>query len=527
MYQARPVQLQQGRPSSASLATTGSMTIHSDWSRILHSECPQAFIDKGKLPKGPHSVGIIDGHLQLMRLHGALPSWDAFVQYLYVRPIARLFEAGCPTVVLCFDSYDSVPVYKSMVQGSRAAKHVVQVFRKDQQLPERIPADAMLYMMNRHFKLRVIDLVCSKLPGAVQLQAGQRLVVDYRRAVAYDHGVSAPVLLDRQLQPMGESDVKFCRYVSLYGNALVHAIDGDYLAIALLYYTMHGLRQDNRIFIYRHLSTLADKAKNNAKKGRGAPPWSGNGAVVVAGGGRKKRGKPVKKTDAESKCWVDVQMLYAALVPRVRGSGFSDAERVASAVFLMLSAGTDFSRGLPMVGPKRLWDQLPAIGPYLLRAVVSSSSSGSSRRVITGACDNNNNRRGEDDTDNYVDEDLYANDVVARLYTCVYKRHLNSSSCSGSSSLESVLSQLQGSSLSQTTKDRLPSVEQIAVTVRNLKWVVRYWRMHNGSVETPLDGRNGFCVAEDGSIRFADATNIPTTNAAALAGGDCDYDDDA
>ena len=41
--------------------------------------------------------------------------------------------------------------------------------------------------------------------------------------------------------PTGESDIKFARYVDLYGNALVHAIDGDYMAIALLYYAMRGL----------------------------------------------------------------------------------------------------------------------------------------------------------------------------------------------------------------------------------------------------------------------------------------------
>ena len=41
------------------------MTIHSDWGRILHDECPEAF-HKGKtVPrvKGQHQVGIIDGHL--------------------------------------------------------------------------------------------------------------------------------------------------------------------------------------------------------------------------------------------------------------------------------------------------------------------------------------------------------------------------------------------------------------------------------------------------------------------------------
>ena len=54
---------------------------------------------------------------------------------------------------------------------------------------------------------------------------------------------------------MGESDVKFTRYVHKYGNALIHAIDGDYMMIALLYYIQTAdPSPKNKIFIYRQLS---------------------------------------------------------------------------------------------------------------------------------------------------------------------------------------------------------------------------------------------------------------------------------
>jgi hypothetical protein len=58
------------------------------------------------------------------------------------------------------------------------------------------------------------------------------------------------------LVPMGESYVKYVRYVERYGNVLVHAVDSDYMAIALLFYASGGMRDDNRIFVFRQRSTL-------------------------------------------------------------------------------------------------------------------------------------------------------------------------------------------------------------------------------------------------------------------------------
>lgn len=440
------------------------MTIHSDWSRILHEECPSAFV-KG-IPRGDHRVGIIDGHLQLMRLHSGIPTWDAFAEYLFVRPIMRLFEAGCATVVLCFDSYDNVPAYKSMTQNMRVAKHSeVKVFLPHQELPSCIPPDAMLFLMNRHFKLKVIDLLCSKVPGGVGLKPGQRLVLDYRKVVVYEHGCCVPAPLDPTLVPMGESDVKFCRYVHRFGNALVHAIDGDYLVIALLYYARYGMNPNNKMFIYRHLSTLSKKGDDGAGEGT-----------------KRKR----QKTEAESKCWVDMQLLFAVIArsvwmsmgtpplnPTTRAV-FTDADAVVSAVFLMLSAGTDFSRGLPLVGPKRMWDALPSIAMPLLLAV-----------------------RGAPE----VDEDLFTQNVVGKLYKAVYERQLKKAP---RSDLASVLGALSTSALAPSTKGRLPTEERVTTTLRNVKWVVKYWETINGVPETPLDGTYGFSMGSDGVVCFHD-----------------------
>jgi hypothetical protein len=115
----------------------------------------QAFLPQ--IPKDEvFGVGVIDGHLQLMMLHSGLGTWDRFLLYLFVNPIKKLFAAGCPTVVLCFDSYDTVPIYKSMTQQKRASKTFSCDFVAGDDLPTSIPQnDTMSYMMNRHFKLKV------------------------------------------------------------------------------------------------------------------------------------------------------------------------------------------------------------------------------------------------------------------------------------------------------------------------------------------------------------------------------------
>jgi hypothetical protein len=43
----------------------------------------------------------------------------------------------------------------------------------------------MEYLMNRAFKLAVVDHVCARVPHVLRLKAGQTLMIDYRRVVEY------------------------------------------------------------------------------------------------------------------------------------------------------------------------------------------------------------------------------------------------------------------------------------------------------------------------------------------------------
>ena len=445
------------------------MTIHSDWSRLFHEECPDAF---SSLPPrtGGLKVGVIDGHLQLMSLHKGLASWDAFLQYLFVKPIMQLFQAGCPRVVLCFDCYDYVPAYKAMTQVKRVqhASKPVCVFNADHGLPATIPDDPMLFLMNRQFKIKLVEMICERMPALIQAQIttpAWEFIIDYKRAVLYStQGI--PRIMD-EIQPMGESDVKFCRYVDLYGSALVHAIDGDYLAIALLYYTQRAMGSNNQIHIYRQLSSFPTPEARADKK------------------------KPVKPATRKKpvKCWVDMQLLYITLFQAMwQGVGnaqtltnmqtqqpFTNADAVHAVVFLMLLAGTDFSRPLPWLGPRRLWDHLPNIAVSLLQAASLQTQ-----------------------TD--VTIPITLDWVVSKLYRLVFEKH-----CCSSSSYDHVLASLQHSKLSLSVKSKFPSRNQLTTTVQNVAWVMTYWKTHNGLADTDLDGRHGFvrCPAS-GSVTYVD-----------------------
>ena len=414
-----------------------------------------------------------------MCLHKGLPSWDAFLQYLFLKPVMQLFDAGCPRVVLCFDCYDHVPVYKSMTQTKRvktaaSKKREVCVFNPEHGLPSRIPDDPMLFLMNRDFKIKLVEMICERMPALVQpkmTKAGQEFIIDYKRVVVYSNKGIPRVM--EELRPMGESDVKFCRYVDLYGSALVHAIDGDYLAIALLYYTKKSpvFGACNQIHIYRQLSTLPDTAavaKTKKAKLSSSPSAPTAKKKVV-------------------KCWVDVQMLYVTIMQSMwqsvghsqhllnvhTGAPFTNADAVHAAVLLMLLAGTDFSRSLPWLGPKRLWDNLPHIVVPLLQSA-----------------------SGPDAADSLLDM------VVAKLYRLVFANHCVRLA---RPSLEETLVVLQHSKLSDSVKSKFPSTEQVLTTVRNVMWVMAYWETHNDCIETPLDGSNGFVqCSHPRQIMFAD-----------------------
>eukprot|EP00961_Rhodomonas_salina_P158747 2137018-Rhodomonas_salina.1 len=67
-------------------------------------------------------------------------------------------ERGASVVVLAFDDYTHVPRAKGMTQAKRAKKTVPLNFHDRAQLPDMIPACWDSAIMNRTFKMRVIQM---------------------------------------------------------------------------------------------------------------------------------------------------------------------------------------------------------------------------------------------------------------------------------------------------------------------------------------------------------------------------------
>jgi hypothetical protein len=61
----------------------------------------------------------------------------------------------------------------------------------------------------------------------------------------------------------------------MLGNSIVYATDGDYMAISLLYYAMHGLNPQNNILLYRqeaNIDGMIPKPRNKKAPTKKAAP---------------------------------------------------------------------------------------------------------------------------------------------------------------------------------------------------------------------------------------------------------------
>ena len=76
--------------------------------------------------------------------------------------------------------------------------------------------------------------------------------------------------------------------------------------------------------------------------------------------------------------------------------------------------------------------------------------------------------------------------LVALLYHEKFTKHADARR-----GIALVLEQLRGSGMSQRTKDSLPTPERIDTTVRNVNWVLRYWRCEP-TCPDPVDVEFGY-----------------------------------
>jgi hypothetical protein len=247
------------------------------------------------------------------------------------------------------------------------------------------------------------------------------------------------------LAPLGEADVKFVRYAAMFEHLQVDSVDGDSVPIALLHMEHGGKGQ---ISILRLETRVKD-----------SPP--------------PKRARP----DARPKRvyeYVDVRAVFDVLrvrvVPHCQGRASlpdHQGHEIAMLVSLIGLSGTDFTRGLPLVSGRTLYDRLPELWLQLASAY--------------------------DPESRQLRPDQALDQLVAQIYHLKFHRH------APPGQLDPVLKALAESKLGERTRTMLPTRAVLHCTVRNVNWLLCYWQAP--VYPDPIQPRFGFARV-NGAVCF-------------------------
>ena len=165
--------------------------------------------------------------------------------------------------------------------------------------------------------------------------------------------------------------------------------------------------------------------------------------------------------------WVNIGMLRRGMDNTISGRPCADGIQTIHCLLALIAfTGTDYSRGIPTVGPKKLWGMLNNILPYLAECMMEGRLDPEKTEFLFGA-----------------------------IYGCAYKTH----TC-GLRDFRSVMGALAASKLSARTKQYLPSLERVRCTVRNANFILDYWLGHSPK---SMDPNYGFREV-DGVVVWAD-----------------------
>jgi hypothetical protein len=324
------------------------------------------------------------------------------------------------------------------------------------------------------------------------------------------------------LPPMGEADIKFLRWAEHFGGDMVaFSIDGDFIPIALMQYEaqVHRLSEHQRmklstpppalhnVCIYRikykapassSASSAAGSATNaacatkvakkkpfkynsigqrlltDASSTLGLAPPLPQSSAGGAAPETKKEASTTKHAPREFE-YVNIPRLYMALrtvfsgfCPTLKRDPLHPHHYMRMLAVLVGLGGTDFSRGLPYIGPGTLWSMLPerSVFSSLLRCYEPS--------------------RG------LVESDSACNMLACNVYMHKFASHFKRAAAAASvidvddedeedngggdsGGFKRMLNVLLCSQLSDKTKRDLPSPARVNTTFRNINWLLHYW----------------------------------------------------
>jgi len=331
------------------------MGIHGDWAWIWKAE-GTAYVKK-ELQAGVATV-FVDEQILLMK--STIPeggaSWAEYVERNFGRRLVELHRRF-ETVILAFDDYEEVPVYKSIEQERRVATGRARApfaFKAGDQIPARPPRQDVwaAAMLNRTFKTNVISMITTLLARSYDpLLQRKTLILDFVNVVRIDFSsYECMQAAMPEMRAMGESDVKFMRYTDKFGDLVVESVDSDVVLIAMLYLQRTAFR--SRVLVKRIKSNPIDEDAAAKRKRADAKGARGLEYEVVCVG-------------------TLLRMLHAACIDAVgRKLVMAEEHLTHILVCVMLLCGSDYSRGIPRVGAKVLWEMLDVVVPAFVAVYI-------------------------------------------------------------------------------------------------------------------------------------------------------------
>ena len=438
-----------------------NMGIHNQWPREWREEGGEFIVENVKC-----KTIFIDAQILLMKSHvkETDTTWREFVMRNFSQTVSR-YHTKADTVILSFDNYDSVPIFKSIEQNRKISTNKTSFnFKKGENLPNRPPEQQIWVqaLQNRTFKSNIISLIATLMTSEYNPpRKGTTMIIDFVNCVRIDYKTQGQ---ERSVMPtmnaMGESDVKFMRYIEIFRDIIVDSIDSDVLLIALLYKTKHP--NSGNIYIKRYKINLkSDEEKHSSDKKR-----------------KLIEPKPSKEYEI-----INIEILKNMLhscMKQAIGIGQIQCEQHFThiLVFMVLLCGCDYSRKLPRVGVRSVWDNMHIIVPALLQCTQYDTNSSHFS----------------------VDLDLCINTLMVDIYSHVYNKHVKQTDpC-----IQMVLQDLQNSKLSDKIKNEMPTYFSLDSTIRNIQWVVNYWGLENGDPPCDSGGSDGFAL-HNNRVVFADS----------------------
>jgi hypothetical protein len=476
------------------------MGIHQEWAKEWRRDQGDAFV----VTHMKCRTIFIDAQVQLMKsfVRENETTWREFIHRTFFSQLTQ-YHYKFDNVIICFDNYANVPIFKSIEQSKRVSGNKSTFkFGSSDTLPTG-PCEQKIWvqaLQNRTFKTKVISLIASMIATEyTPPRKGTTLVVDFVNSTRIDYKSQEQIrTVLPDMKAMGESDVKFMRYVGIFGDMCIDSIDSDVLLIAAHFVTRNSYQ--GNIYVRRYKTRLPGSTANDSNTAEDKK--------------RKLSEAQAPKTKQKFEYEIIhinvlVKVLHSCFPPEclqppplalVRGEGavamevecedadISDTEAAgpvssettrtsahenkahlnAILIFMVLLCGCDYSKKLPRIGVRSVWENMSTLVPAMMQC------SSYDKDIFS------------------VDVDLTINTMIVGLYVRVYSKHILKNTATNN--MSSVLHQLQNSKLSDKTKQDLPTHATLNTMIRNIEWVINYWAIENGDPVCCVDGSNGYSL---------------------------------